>query len=76
MDNIPSTMVVHKHLDGVDTIFAAMAGLLAKKYLEKWTGVVRRGTYQESSEDSRWAYEPVSDLWPDIDPDSDFNYDG
>ena len=23
------------------------------------------------SEDSRWKYEPVSDLWPDIEPDSD-----
>ena len=36
--------------------------------LEKWLGVTRRGTYQAASEDSRWVYEPVSDLWPYIDP--------
>ena len=34
------------------------------------------GTYQAASEDIRWKYEPVYDLWPDIEPDSDsINYD-
>ena len=48
-----------------------MEGPLKKNPLEKWLGVIRRGTYQAVSEDSRWAYEPVSDLWPVIDCDSD-----
>ena len=30
LENIPSTMVLHKHVYGVDTIFVAMAGPLAK----------------------------------------------
>ena len=49
MEKIPSTMVIHKHVDGSDTIFFTMAGPLAKNPLEKWPGVIRRGTYQAAS---------------------------
>ena len=38
--------------------------------------MIRRGTYQSASEDSRWEHEPVSDLWPDIEPDSDSSNEG
>ena len=48
-----------------------MAGLLTNNPLVNWLGVIRRETYQAASEDSRWGNELVSDLWPDIDPDSD-----
>ena len=41
------------------------------KSVGKWLGVIRRGTYKAASKDSMWEYEPVSDLWPDIEPDSD-----
>ena len=71
MENIPSTMVPHKHVYGVDTIFATMSGPLANNLLGKWIGLIRRGTYQAAYEYIRWAYEPVSDLWPDIEPDGD-----
>ena len=40
--------------------------------LEKWIGVIRRGTYQAASDNSRWKYEPLFDLWKYIDPDSDY----
>ena len=43
---------------------------------QKWLGVIRRGTFQTASQDSRWACEKVSDLWPDIEPYSDSSYDG
>ena len=76
MENIPSTMVLHKHVDGAENRFATIAGPLEKNPLEKWLGVIRRGTYQAAYEDIRWAYEPVYDLWPDIEPDSDFDKDG
>ena len=33
--------------------------------------MIRIGTYQADSEDRRWEYELVSDLWPDIELDSD-----
>ena len=38
--------------------------------------MIRRGTYQEVYEDSRWAYEPVYCLWTDIEPNSDSSDDG
>ena len=37
--------------------------------------MIRRESYQAASEDSRWAYEPVSDLWPDMYPDGDSSND-
>ena len=71
MEKIPSTMVIHKHVDGVDSRFTTMKGTLVKNQLVKWIGVIRRGSYQAASEDSRWEYYPVSNLWLDIEPDSD-----
>ena len=38
---------------------------------KKWLGVIIGGIYQAAHEEITWAYEPVYDLWPDIDPDSD-----
>ena len=38
--------------------------------------MIIRGTHQASSEDSRWVYEPVSDLWTDIEPANDSSDDG
>ena len=71
MENTPSTVVLHKYLDRSDTRFSTIKGPLLNNLLGKWLGVIRRGTYQAAYEDSRWAYEPVSGLWPYIDPDSD-----
>ena len=71
MEKIPSTMVLHKHVDGAYTIFATMEGPLENNTLVKWIEAIRRGTYKAASEDSRWVYEPVSDLWADVEPDSD-----
>ena len=70
MEKIPYTMVLHNHLDGADTRFATMSGPLVKDPLEKFLGVIRIGTYQAASEDSRWGYEPVLDSWPDVDTES------
>ena len=76
MEKIPSTMALHKHVDGADTRFYTMVGPSANNSLGKWLGVIRRGTSQAESEDGRWAYEPVSDLCPDIEPDSESINDG
>ena len=54
MEKIPSNMVIQKHVDGVDTRFYTMTGPFVKKPLEKWLGVIIRGTYQAAAEDSRW----------------------
>ena len=68
-------MVIHKHVDGKDTRLSTMTVPLVNNTLEKCFGVIRRGTYQEASEDRRWIYKPVSDLCPDVEPDSDSSID-
>ena len=42
----------------------------------KWLEVIIIGTYQSEYEDSRWSYEKVPDLCPDVDLGSDSSYDG
>ena len=69
-------MVLHKHVYGADTRFFTIAGPLVNNNMGKCVGLIIRGTHQAASEDSRWSYEPVSDLWPDVEPDSDSSDDG
>ena len=69
-------MVIHKHIDGVDTRFATMEVPLANNPLGGFLGVIIRGTHKATFEDNRWAYKPVYDLWPDIESDSDSIDDG
>ena len=76
MEKIPSTMVLHNHVDGSDTRFSFMYGPLVNNPLVKWLGVIIRGTYQSASENRRWEYEPVYDLCPYIEAYSDSISDG
>ena len=43
-ENIPSKMVIHKHVDGADTRFSTMEGTLIENNLEKWLILIRIGT--------------------------------
>ena len=43
MENITSTMVLHKHVYGVDTIFATMVGPLAKTLWENGLELSKEG---------------------------------
>ena len=76
MEKIPSTMVLHKYVDGVYTRFSTMAGPLADNPLGKLLGVIRIGTYQAASKYIMWENEPVSGFWTDIEPDSDSSCGG
>ena len=69
-------MVLHKHAYVTDTCFYTMSGTLVNNPLVKWLGVIRRGSYQAYYEEIRWEYEPVSNLWPDIEPYIDSSVDG
>ena len=61
-------MVIKNHVYGTDTIFVTMLGPLVINTLRKWLRVIRREAYKESARERRWAYEPVSDFWPYVDP--------
>ena len=76
MEKILSTMLLYKHVYGADIRLATMSGTLVNNILEKWLGVIRRGTHQAVSIDIRWEYEPLSNLWLDIYPDSCSSDDG
>ena len=76
MEEIPPTMVLHKHVDGADTTFTTMSGPLLNSPPVKWIGLIIKGSYQVVSEDRRWVYEPVPDLWTDIEPDDNYSVDG
>ena len=69
-------MLQHTHVDGTDNRFTIIAGPLVGNYLEKWLEVIIRETYQEEYEDRSWSYEPMSHLWPAVEPDSDSRDDG
>ena len=75
MEKIPSNMVLQKYVYGPGTIFYTISVPLLKDTMGKWLGVIRRGTYQAAVGDIRWAYELVSYLWPDVEPDSDSSDD-
>ena len=49
MEKILSAMVIHKHVDGEDTIFATIPGPFMNNPLEKWLGLIIIGTYQSSA---------------------------
>ena len=75
MEKITSTMVIHKYVDRADARFSTMTRPLTNNPLEKCFRVIRRGTHHAEPEDIKWLYEPVSDLWPEIEPDRDSSYD-
>ena len=73
MEKISPTMVLHKHIYQVDTRFYTMEGTLVNSTMGKWLGVIRRGTFQAAYENSRWTYEQVSDLWPNLELSSNYS---
>ena len=46
MDKVPSTVVLHKHVDGLDTIFTTILVLFADNPTGKWIGLIKRKAYQ------------------------------
>ena len=75
MEKIPSTLVLHKHVDRADTKIFTMAGPLVNNNLDKCLRVIRIGKCLSSAEDIRWVYKPVSDLWTEKEPDNDSSVD-
>ena len=71
MTQLPSTLIFHKHADGADTRFSLMGGDIAENALEKWLGVVRRGSYVKAEGDPNWAFEPLASMWSEDLPDDD-----
>ena len=54
MEDILSTLVLQNNLYGEDTILTTMSVPLVNNPLDRWLGVIIRGSYQEAAEYSRW----------------------
>ena len=70
MEKIPSSMVVHKHLDTTDTRLLSLDHPLASNPLEQNLGFYKFGKYVKAPEEAAFAYDKVEDLW-NIDIESD-----
>jgi hypothetical protein len=66
-ENLPSTLILHRKVDGADTRFSQLHGEFADTPLYKWLGVLRHGAYQQAPSDSSWAFESLASMWTDAD---------
>jgi hypothetical protein len=72
MEKLPSSLILHRKVDGADTRFSQLHGQFAETPLYKWLGVLRHGAYQQAPADSTWAFEPLANMWTDtIDEEDD-----
>jgi hypothetical protein len=72
MERLPSTLCIHKKMDGTDTHFAAMECGQVIDPVQHWLGISRYGTYRAVNPDQPFTYECVADLWEEnIEDESD-----
>jgi hypothetical protein len=62
---LPSTLIIHRKVDGADTRFSQLHGEFADTPLYKWLGVIRHGAYQQAPSDSTWPFESLASMWTD-----------
>jgi hypothetical protein len=63
MTCLPSTLILHKKIDGADTRFARMDGELSNAPLQPWLGVLKHGAYNKAAANANWAFEPLESIW-------------
>jgi hypothetical protein len=70
MERIPSSVIIHKHLDTTDTRLSALDQPLVKNPLEQSLGFHQYGKYVKAPAGADFAFDKVEDLWS-IDIDSE-----
>jgi hypothetical protein len=73
MEKIPTTLVIHKRTDGVDSRLATMSSPFVTNPLEQQLGAVEPGRYKraEGLDGENWAYVKIKDMWhQEVDSDS------
>jgi len=63
MERLPSTIVIHKRVDTLDTRFAKMEQNLADRPLEQTLGFIDFGKYRKAPTNSDHAFVKVNDMW-------------
>jgi hypothetical protein len=75
MERLPSTLILHRKVDGAGTRFSQLHGEFADAPIYKWLGVLRHGAYQQAPSDSTWAFESLASMWTDADAIDERNND-
>jgi hypothetical protein len=65
MERIPSTLVIHKRPDGVDTRMVSMRHPLVNNPVQKWLGAIDSGAYQPAAITEAHSFVKVEDMWSD-----------
>ena len=63
MEKIPSTMIVNKRINSVDTRLAALEKPLVHNPLEQSLGFYQYGRYVQAPPEANFAFDRVEDLW-------------
>jgi chemotaxis protein histidine kinase CheA len=63
MEKLPSTIVIHKRVDTLDSRLAQMEGELANNPLEKNLGFFDFGKYTTAPQDAAFAFVKINDMW-------------
>jgi hypothetical protein len=63
MEKLPSTIVIHKRVDTLDSRLAQMDGELANNPLEKNLGFFDFGKYTLAPDDAAFAFVKVNEMW-------------
>jgi hypothetical protein len=72
MERIPSTVVIHKRLDSLDTRFAKMNHDLVNNPLKQNLSFLYFGKYHKAADDADYAFVRVNEMWDKapLDPDT------
>jgi hypothetical protein len=63
LEKLPSSLVIHKRVDTLDTRLAEMEGQLAHNPLERNLGFFDFGKYTVAPDDEDFAFVKVNDMW-------------
>ena len=71
MERIPSTVVIHKTTDGMDTRTATIHRPMVSNPLENTLGPAQFGTYRQAPAHQAYAFDRIEDIWGENDLDLD-----
>jgi hypothetical protein len=80
MEKLPSSVVIHKRVDTLDTRLAQMEGQLANNPLERNLGFFDFGKYTTAAEHEDFAFVKINEMWNEpieavLDSESDYETD-
>mmetsp|Transcript_2602 Transcript_2602/g.3881 ORF Transcript_2602/g.3881 Transcript_2602/m.3881 type:complete len:702 (-) Transcript_2602:652-2757(-) len=67
MERLPSTLVLHRTTEGLDTRYAQLNRPYIENPLENIFGIHRFGKYRQAEPNQPFAYERVEDMWNEDD---------